>query len=96
MDSIVFKTVLPFIKPYPVLLNFPKSGLYLIISLCNIHLGFPEIVSSTVLLWSSPSCPKKAYSTPISWKIASSLYPKYTIGDDQCRLHCKAPRVCRL
>lgn len=49
MDSIVFKTVLPFIKPYPVLLNFPKSGLYLIISLCNIYLDFPEVVISTIV-----------------------------------------------
>lgn len=92
----VFKTVLSFIKPYPVLLNFFQDGLYLIISLCNIHLGFPEVVISTILLCFLPSFSKKAHSTSISWKIASFLCPKYTMEDDQCRLHCEAPKVYRL
>ena len=42
IDSKVFRTAPSFEKSYPVLLDFSESELYLINSLCNIHLGFAE------------------------------------------------------
>ena len=47
--------MLPFRKSYPVLLGFSEGRLYLVISLCYIHLGFPKVVISAVSLQFLPN-----------------------------------------
>ena len=42
MDSKVFKIIVTFEKPHPVLLSFSENGLYLISKLCNTYLGFSK------------------------------------------------------
>ena len=50
-------------KPYSILLDFSESGWYLVISCCNIILGFPEGFSEDhklhVILWTSLNCPNR-------------------------------------
>ena len=55
-NSMIFRTILPFRKSYLVLLGFSEDGLYLVIYLCNIYLGFPQVIIFAILLQSSTSC----------------------------------------